>query len=83
MLFYDYRCGDCSTIFEVKCSYNDQPIVYCPTYQGKSQILFTAVPIIFKGPGFYTTDSRKNISTTEEPVDAPKDTPKEPVATES
>lgn len=66
MPMYDYECNDCAAEFEVRRSFNDQSEVCCPKCKGRSRRVFSAVPIVFKGPGFYVTDYRKNGSTPKE-----------------
>jgi putative FmdB family regulatory protein len=56
---YQYRCLNCNLQFELKQSFHDKPIADCPTCHGIARRLFSAVPILFKGPGFYVTDSRE------------------------
>ncbi len=53
-----YDCPDCGHIFEVKQSYDDAPLADCPKCQTAAQRVFSPVPIIFKGSGFYVTDQR-------------------------
>jgi len=59
MPIYQYRCLNCNLLFELKQSFNDKPIADCPSCHGIARRLFSAVPIIFNGPGFYVTDSRE------------------------
>ena len=56
MPLYDYECLACSNIFELRQSFTDDPVGTCPKCQGHSRRKFVAVPIIYKGSGFYTTD---------------------------
>jgi len=63
MPFYEYECNDCLKQFELRCGFDDEFEAPCPECTGKAHRVFSAVPIIFKGPGFYVTDSRKNGST--------------------
>jgi putative FmdB family regulatory protein len=56
---YQYRCLNCNLQFELKQSFHDKPIADCPTCHGIARRLFSPVPIIFNGPGFYVTDSRE------------------------
>lgn len=56
---YQYRCLNCNLLFELKQSFNDKPIADCPSCHGIARRLFSSVPILFKGPGFYVTDSRE------------------------
>ena len=59
MPVYQYRCLDCKLQFELKQSFHDKPIADCPTCHGIARRIFSSVPILFKGPGFYVTDSRE------------------------
>jgi putative FmdB family regulatory protein len=58
MPIYQYQCTSCKLRFELKQSFNDKPTVTCPACHGVAQRLFSPVPILFKGAGFYVTDSR-------------------------
>jgi len=60
MPIYQYTCPKCSSQFEVKQSFSDEPTASCPKCQHKARRLFIPAPIIFKGSGFYVTDHRKN-----------------------
>ena len=60
MPVYEYQCEDCATQFELKRRFNDTSVAPCPRCKGKTRRLFSPVPVIFKGPGFYVTDSRKD-----------------------
>ena len=59
MPIYEYECKGCSLRFELKRRFSDDGGASCPQCQGEAQRLFSPVPIIFKSPGFYITDSRK------------------------
>ena len=60
MPIYEYECDSCDFIFEKRQSFNDEPVVICPSCEGIVHRIFHPAPIIFKGSGFYITDSRKN-----------------------
>ncbi len=53
---YDYRCESCRTEFELVQSFSEAGNGTCPTCSGKGQRVYHAVPVIYKGSGFYTTD---------------------------
>ena len=53
---YDYECLSCSNVFELKQSFSDEPVADCPLCGSRSRRKFHAVPVIYKGSGFYTTD---------------------------
>jgi putative FmdB family regulatory protein len=59
MPIYQYRCLNCNRQFELKQSFSDKPIADCPSCHGIARRIFSPVPIIFNGPGFYVTDSRE------------------------
>jgi len=67
MPIYEYECEECSTRFELRRSFEDESEVRCPKCEGKVRRLFTPVPIIFNGSGFYATDSRRKGASSEEP----------------
>lgn len=55
---YDYRCAECNDVFEVVHAV-DEELESCPKCGGRVRRVFHPVGIIFKGSGFYKTDSRK------------------------
>jgi len=57
---YQYQCLNCKLQFELKQSFHDKPVADCPSCRGIARRLFSPVPILFKGPGFYVTDSRED-----------------------
>jgi putative FmdB family regulatory protein len=57
---YEYECSECSTRFELRRSFNDESEVLCPDCKCVATRIFSPVPIIFKGSGFYVTDHRSN-----------------------
>ena len=59
MPIYEYECGLCHFRFERKQGFDEEPIAVCPECQGKARRVILSIPVIFKGSGFYTTDSRK------------------------
>ena len=59
MPIYEYECEICACRFELKRRFDeDEGSPCCPQCQGKVRQLFSAPAIIFKGSGFYVTDSR-------------------------
>ncbi|ADI01433.1 MAG TPA: transcriptional regulator [Syntrophothermus lipocalidus] len=59
MPVYDYKCQHCGK-FEIVQRITAPPLEECPTCGGKVERLISRnVGIVFKGPGFYTTDSRE------------------------
>ena len=57
MPIYEYKCDRCSSHFELKQSFDDEARAICSICGGEASRLFSPVPIFFKGPGFYVTDS--------------------------
>ncbi len=55
---YEYECTCCPSKFELKRGFHEEGPVSCPGCGGKAKRRFSSVPIIFKGSGFYVTDSR-------------------------
>ena len=58
---YEYACNKCGHQFEVVQSFSDAPIEKCPECTGEVKKVFSNVGVVFKGSGFYKTDSRKEI----------------------
>ncbi|MEV4260536.1 FmdB family zinc ribbon protein [Kribbella sp. NPDC049584] len=57
---YQYQCTDCGEALEVRQSFTDDALTVCPNCQGNLRKVFNAVGVVFKGSGFYRTDSRSN-----------------------
>ena len=55
---YAYRCADCGHRFETVQSFTDEALTVCPVCNGVLRKVFNAVGVVFKGSGFYRTDSR-------------------------
>ena len=55
---YQYACTECSHAFEQFQSFSDDSLTTCPECQGRLRKVFNAVGVVFKGSGFYRTDSR-------------------------
>ncbi len=56
---YEYHCDSCDRNFDVVQSFHDDPLETCPTCGSPVRKVFGSVGIVFKGSGFYKTDSRK------------------------
>jgi len=59
---YQYTCTDCGEPVEAVQKFSDDPLTVCPHCGGKLRKVFSPVGIVFKGSGFYRTDSRKGAS---------------------
>ena len=55
---YQYACTDCDHAFEQVQSFSDDSLTTCPACEGRLRKIFNAVGVVFKGSGFYRTDSR-------------------------
>ncbi|MCL2541379.1 MAG: FmdB family transcriptional regulator [Nocardioidaceae bacterium] len=55
---YQYRCADCGHFFEIVQSFSEDSLTVCPQCEGTLRKVFNAVGVVFKGSGFYKTDSR-------------------------
>lgn len=55
---YEYACRDCGEHLEVVQSFKDDPLTECGRCGGPLRKVFSAAGIIFKGSGYYVTDSR-------------------------
>ena len=56
---YPYACTACGHAFEVQQSFSDPSLTECPECSGRLRKVFSSVGVVFKGSGFYRTDSRK------------------------
>ena len=57
---YQYACTACGHQLEAVQSFADDPLTECPACEGRLRKRFNSVGIVFKGSGFYRTDSRSN-----------------------
>ena len=73
---YQYACTDCGHELEAVQSFSDEALTRCPACEGRLRKVFSAVGIVFKGSGFYRTDSRgdKSGSTVSAGSNGSKDT---------
>ena len=65
MPLYDYQCSNCKEITEIRHGFDDTHSDPCPKCGGPLARLFNPAGIVFKGSGFYVTDSRKSESKSE------------------
>ncbi len=76
---YEYECTKCGHGFEEFASFSDPPRARCPRCRGKVRRLISAgAGIVFKGSGWYVTDSRAKPSaakSADKPGDKPADKP--------
>ena len=68
---YQYRCTACGTELEAVQKFSDPALTTCPTCSGDLRKVYSAVGVVFKGSGFYATDSRTS-SPASKPTSAPE-----------
>ncbi|HEX8935286.1 MAG TPA: FmdB family zinc ribbon protein [Pseudonocardiaceae bacterium] len=59
---YSYACTACEHHFDTVQKFTDASLTDCPECSGRLRKLFSSVGIVFKGSGFYRTDSRTSSS---------------------
>ena len=59
---YQYACTDCGHAFDEFQSFTDDALTTCPQCGGRLRKVYNAVGVVFKGSGFYRTDSREKSS---------------------
>ncbi|MBK7819826.1 MAG: zinc ribbon domain-containing protein [Tessaracoccus sp.] len=57
---YQYQCKSCGGDLEVVQKFSDPSLTVCPECSGELRKVFNAVGVVFKGSGFYKTDSRSS-----------------------
>ncbi|WP_081635796.1 FmdB family zinc ribbon protein [Nocardia sp. BMG111209] len=70
---YSYQCTQCGDKFDIVQSFSDDALTTCEKCSGKLRKLFNSVGIVFKGSGFYRTDSRNGSSSATEPAKTSSD----------
>ena len=60
MPLYDYQCRECQQVTEVRHGFREAYDGSCPACGGELARVFNPAGIVFKGSGFYVTDSRKS-----------------------
>ena len=56
---YSYACTECGDRFDAVQAFSDNALTTCPKCNGRLRKLFGNVGVVFKGSGFYRTDSRE------------------------
>lgn len=57
---YSYACTECGNRFDVVQAFTDDALTTCERCSGRLRKLFNSVGVVFKGSGFYRTDSRES-----------------------
>jgi putative FmdB family regulatory protein len=80
---YEYACTECGDRTEVVQKISDPPMTACPVCGGTLRRVFSPVGIVFKGSGFYRTDSRGKAPAAKGDGGGDKDKAKKPADTSS
>jgi putative FmdB family regulatory protein len=78
---YQYTCTDCGEPLEVVQKFTDDALTVCPQCGGKLRKVYSGVGVVFKGSGFYRTDSRSSEAAATTPETAKTDKPEKAAAT--
>lgn len=57
---YSYQCTECDDRFDIVQAFTDDALTTCKRCSGRLRKLFNSVGVVFKGSGFYRTDSRES-----------------------
>jgi putative FmdB family regulatory protein len=57
---YSYACTECDNRFDAVQAFSDDALTTCEKCSGRLRKLFGSVGVVFKGSGFYRTDSRES-----------------------
>ena len=68
---YQYTCTECGEPVEALQKFTDEPLTVCAACGGRLRKVFSPVGIVFKGSGFYRTDSRKSATSDASSAAAP------------
>ena len=74
---YQYACTACDHRFEQVQSFSDPSLTECPECSGRLRKLYGSVGVVFKGSGFYRTDSWAKSSSSDKPATEKKEASKE------
>lgn len=74
---YQYACTACGEELEAVQKFSDPSLTECPTCGGQLRKVFSAVGVVFKGSGFYKTDSRSTATASDKPAEKKSDTKSE------
>lgn len=77
MPLYEYKCGSCGEIFEVRQNFSDEPLTVHEKCGGPVERLISLSSLKFKGTGWYVTDYAKGNGTNPPAKDGKKDGKKE------
>ncbi|MDA3030454.1 MAG: zinc ribbon domain-containing protein [Actinomycetota bacterium] len=73
---YEYLCNKCEHAFEMFQSFSEAAIEVCPKCSGEVRKVYNNVGVVFKGSGFYKTDSRPiPVTKSDKPADKTESKP--------
>jgi putative FmdB family regulatory protein len=70
---YQYACTECGEPLEVVQKFSDDALTECPACGGRLRKIFSPAAIVFRGSGFYRTDSRSGSGAASTTKDTKKD----------
>lgn len=73
MPLYDYACTQCGKVFEVRHGFGEPHVKPCEACGAPLRRVFNPAPVLFKGSGFYVTDSRRSSASAK--AEKPKEEP--------
>ncbi|KZS72977.1 FmdB family transcriptional regulator [Mycobacterium kansasii] len=71
---YSYACTECADRFDVVQAFTDEALTTCGKCSGRLRKLFNSVGVVFKGSGFYRTDSRETDKKSKSPTNGSSST---------
>jgi len=71
---YEYKCTQCGREIEAVQKFTDAALTTCDECGGELRKVFSSVGVVFKGSGFYKTDSRSGKSAVSTAASSSKDT---------
>jgi putative FmdB family regulatory protein len=83
MPIYEYECGKCGHHFDLRRGFGEDGSADCPKCHCEASRVFSAVPVIFKGSGFYVTDHRKPSPVSDSKAESPASKPETKTETKS
>ena len=67
---YEYRCTSCGNHLDVFQRIDEEPLRTCAECGGDLRKVFHPAGIVFKGSGFYATDSRRSTKSSDDKADS-------------
>lgn len=80
---YSYACTECDNRFDAVQAFTEDALTSCPQCSGRLRKLFNSVGVVFKGSGFYRTDSRESGKSSKSESSAPSSSEKSSSSSDS